>query len=36
MYIHPFLLGVIVTLAVETIVLFVAAAVMAKENKRKK
>lgn len=34
MYVHPFLCGVIVTLAVETIVLFVAAFVMkAKERK---
>ena len=32
MYVHPFLCGVFVTLAVETIVLFVAAFVIKKDN----
>lgn len=33
MYVHPFLCGVAVTLAVETVVLFVAAFVMQKKKK---
>ena len=35
MLVHPFLCGVFVTLAVETIVLFVAAFVLAKDKKKK-
>ena len=34
MYVHPFLCGVLVTLAVETIVLFVAAFVIKKRESK--
>lgn len=34
MYIHPFLCGVLVTLAVETVVLFIAAALVKEDKKQ--